>query len=167
MLFRSRALVQIDCGADLLHWQTAVADDVKFPRTVVVPRHDNTAGTIDAVLEPLKAMQCTVLLSPDLTTQPRSRVLVHPAKQLHDAGIEVGFVIGDSPQALRVLFFRLMELMRYGLPADAVLAGVTLVPAKALGIDKRTGSLEVGKDADLLVFQGDPLSPTEIGRAHV
>jgi imidazolonepropionase-like amidohydrolase len=52
-----------------------------------------------------------------------------------------------------------MELVRAGLPADTALRGVTLVPAKALGIDKRTGTLEVGKDADLLVFDGDPLSP--------
>jgi imidazolonepropionase-like amidohydrolase len=39
-----------------------------------------------------------------------------------------------------------------------------LVPAKALGIDRRTGSLEVGKDADLLLFDGDPLAPA--GRLH-
>jgi imidazolonepropionase-like amidohydrolase len=53
-----------------------------------------------------------------------------------------------------------MELVRSGLPADIAIKAITQVPAKALGIDKRTGTLEVGKDADLLVFDGDPLSPT-------
>jgi imidazolonepropionase-like amidohydrolase len=91
---------------------------------------------------------------------PRSRYLIHPAKILHDAGIEIGFVLGDSPAAVRLLFFRLMELVRTGLPADVALRGVTLVPAKALGIESTVGSLETGKVANLLVFRGDPLSPT-------
>ena len=102
----------------------------------------------------------TVLLPPDLSTLPRSRFLIHPAKKLNDAGIEIGFVIGDSPAAVRMLFFRLMELVRTGLPADIALRGVTLVPAKVLGVEAKKGSLEAGKDADLLVFRGDPLSPT-------
>ena len=53
-----------------------------------------------------------------------------------------------------------MQMVRAGLPADAAIKAVTHVPAKALGIDKRTGTLEEGKDADLLIFTGDPLSPT-------
>ena len=35
---------------------------------------------------------------------------------------------------------------------------VTLNPAKQLGIDKRTGSIEVGKDADLVIWNGHPFS---------
>jgi imidazolonepropionase-like amidohydrolase len=145
-----------------LHWQQAVADDVKFPRTLAVARHDPLSGTIDRVLDQAKAMQCAVLLPPDLSTLPRSRHLIHPAKLLHDAGIEVGFVLGDNPGTVRMLFFRLMELVRNGLPADVALRGVTLTPAKALGIEARVGSLEVGKDGNLLVFRGDPLSPTGV-----
>jgi imidazolonepropionase-like amidohydrolase len=53
-----------------------------------------------------------------------------------------------------------MHLVRSGLPRDVALRGVTLVPAKALGIDEAKGSLEVGKDADLLLFRGDPLDPS-------
>jgi imidazolonepropionase-like amidohydrolase len=160
---KRRAFVQIDSAADMLHWQHAVADTIKFPRTLVVGRnYDTSSGTIDVVLDQVKSMQCAVLLPPEMSSLPRSRFLIHPAKILHDAGVEVGFVIGDSQAAVRNLFFRLMELVRYGLPADVALRGVTLVPAKALGIEARTGSLEVGKDADLLVFRGDPLSPTSV-----
>jgi hypothetical protein len=159
-----RAIVQIDSAADLLHWQQAVAEGVKFPRAVVIPRHDPLAGTADVVLEPLRAMQCPVLLAPELSTLPRSRHLIHPSKRLHDAGIEIGFVVGDQPAAVRLLFFKLMDLVRCGLPADVALRAVTLVPAKALGIDAKVGSLEVGKHADLLLFHGDPLTPT--GELH-
>ncbi|MBM3973775.1 MAG: amidohydrolase family protein [Planctomycetes bacterium] len=161
---KRRAIVQIDSAADLLHWQDAVGDKLTFPRAVAVARHDPTSGTLDVVLEQVKAWKCPVLLPPDLTTLPRSRYLVHPALQFHDAGVEVAFAIGESGQAVRQLFFNLMQVCRYGLPQDVALKGVTLLPAKILGIDKTTGSLDVGKDANLLVFTGDPMSPA--GELH-
>ena len=45
----------------------------------------------------------------------------------------------------------------YGLPKDEALKAVTIYAAKILGIDKQAGSLEVGKDATLIVTNGDPL----------
>ncbi|MGC6487382.1 MAG: amidohydrolase family protein [Planctomycetota bacterium] len=157
---KRRAIVQIDSAADMLHWQQAVGDDVKFPRMVAVPRHDTRSGTIDMVVDHLKKWECAVLLPPSLSTKPSSSYLTHPARTLHDAGVEVGFAIGDSTGSVRALFYNLMELVRAGLPADVAIKAVTHVPAKALGIDKRVGTLEEGKDADMLVFDGDPLSPT-------
>lgn len=46
---------------------------------------------------------------------------------------------------------------RYGADDYAMLRALTIHPAKAFGIDGRLGSLEVGKDADLAVFDGNPL----------
>jgi cytosine/adenosine deaminase-related metal-dependent hydrolase len=49
--------------------------------------------------------------------------------------------------------------MKWGEMAEEnALRLVTLNPAKQLGIDDRTGSIDVGKDADLAVFDGPPLS---------
>lgn len=45
----------------------------------------------------------------------------------------------------------------YGLSEEEALRALTITPAKLLGIDHRTGSLEKGKDADLAVFAGDLL----------
>lgn len=157
---KRRAILQINSAADLLHWRHAVDDDVKFPRMVAVTRHDTFSGTIDMVAEHLKKWECSVLLPASLTSLPRTQYLINPAKKLHDQGIEIGFAIGESTVSVRSIFFNLMELVRSGLPADVALKAITLVPAKALGIDKRTGSIEVGKDADLIVFDGDPMSPT-------
>lgn len=155
---KRRAMLQIDSAADLLHWQHAVGDKLQFPRTVVVTRHDPNAGTLDVVLDQVKALSAPVLLPPEPSTQPRSRVLVHPARALHEAGLEVGFLVPDSQAGVRTLFARLVELVRLGLPADVALRGVTLTPAKALGVEAKKGSLAVGKDADLLVFRGDPMA---------
>jgi imidazolonepropionase-like amidohydrolase len=51
--------------------------------------------------------------------------------------------------------------VHYGLSNDRAqaLRGVTIVPARTVAIDHRVGSLEVGKDADLLVTDGDPVDP--------
>ncbi len=45
----------------------------------------------------------------------------------------------------------------YGLPKEEALKAVTLYPAQILGVDDRLGSIEVGKDATLIVTNGDPL----------
>ncbi len=47
--------------------------------------------------------------------------------------------------------------IRGGASERAALAALTIVPARLLGLEDRIGSIEVGKDADLLVFGGDPL----------
>ncbi len=51
--------------------------------------------------------------------------------------------------------------VRYGLRTTNLehVRGLTIVPAQAAGIDHRVGSLEVGKDADMLVISGDPADP--------
>ena len=44
----------------------------------------------------------------------------------------------------------------------ADLDAITILPAKLLGIDGRTGSLETGKDADFVVWSHDPLDPAAV-----
>jgi imidazolonepropionase-like amidohydrolase len=53
--------------------------------------------------------------------------------------------------------------VRLGLPHEVGLLGLTINPARFAGIDHRVGSLDVGKDADLGIWNGDPLDP----RSHV
>ncbi len=75
-------------------------------------------------------------------------------------GIPVSFN-SDSDELARRLNAEAGKAVKYGhvAPAEA-LKFVTLNPAKQLKIDAMTGSLEVGKDADISVWSGDPLSPT-------
>ena len=48
----------------------------------------------------------------------------------------------------------------HGLPREQALAGLTIRPAEILGLAARCGSLANGKDADLALFDGDPLEVT-------
>jgi len=63
----------------------------------------------------------------------------------------------DSSDGVQRLHHEAAKAVRWGLAPDAALAAVTIGPARLLGIDGRTGSLEVGKDADIAVFTRHPL----------
>lgn len=65
----------------------------------------------------------------------------------------------DSGELIRHLFHEAAKTQKYGnLSDEEALALITLNPAKQLGIDNRVGSLEVGKDGDIAIFEGHPLS---------
>ncbi len=70
-----------------------------------------------------------------------------------------GSLNSDSADLTRRLYHEAAKTLRYGnLSEQDALAQVTLNPAWQLGIDGRVGSLDVGKDADLALFHGHPLS---------
>ena len=48
----------------------------------------------------------------------------------------------------------------YGLPKDEALKAITIHAAEIMGVAERAGSLEIGKDATLIVTDGDPLEIT-------
>ncbi|MEZ6234173.1 MAG: amidohydrolase family protein [Phycisphaerales bacterium] len=77
---------------------------------------------------------------------------------MHEVGIVVSFN-SDSDELARRLNMEAAKAVRYGGvdPAEA-LRFVTLNPAIQLGIADRVGSLEAGKDADFVIWSGDPLS---------
>jgi len=65
----------------------------------------------------------------------------------------------DSEELIRHLYHEAGKTQKYGgLSDEEALALITINPAKQLGIDSRVGSLEVGKEADIAIFKGHPLS---------
>ena len=77
---------------------------------------------------------------------------------MHDQGVVVSYNSDSDEQACR-LNTEAAKAVKYGgvAPAEA-LKFVTINPAIQLHIDKRVGSLEPGKDADFVIWNGDPLS---------
>jgi len=77
---------------------------------------------------------------------------------LADAGVQVGFMSGYEGYVpkVRVVLWEAAVAGANGLGPERTLQALTLDAARILGIDDRTGSLDVGKRADLVVYDGDP-----------
>lgn len=78
-----------------------------------------------------------------------------PAK-LHEAGVDFAIAYPGYWDS-RNLAFGAGHAVAYGLDYQAALRAITLTPARFMGVDKRLGSLEVGKQATLIVSAGDVL----------
>jgi imidazolonepropionase-like amidohydrolase len=70
----------------------------------------------------------------------------------------------DAPHE-RNLPYQAARAASFGLPKEEALKSVTLYPAEILGVGDRLGSLEVGKDATLIITTGDPLEITSMVNA--
>lgn len=75
----------------------------------------------------------------------------------HEGGVNKIGINTDSPVVPQEeLLTQVAVAVHLGLPDDVALRAVTTVPAQAMMIDHRVGSLVVGKDADVVVWTGDP-----------
>lgn len=81
---------------------------------------------------------------------------------LADAGVTIALQSGYEGYVpkVRVVLFEAAIAAAYGLGFDRALQAITITPAKMLGVDDRVGSIEVGKDGDLALFDGDPFEYT-------
>jgi len=73
-------------------------------------------------------------------------------------GVNVS-INSDSDERMRRLNLDAAKVMKYGgVPEADAFKMITINPAMQLGIDKRTGSIEVGKDADIAIWNAHPFS---------
>lgn len=77
-------------------------------------------------------------------------------KLLTDAGIPTAIITDHPETPQKHLLLCAGAAMRAGLSAKEVLCAITRTPAEICGISDRVGSLKVGKDADLVVWNGNP-----------
>jgi len=78
---------------------------------------------------------------------------------LAERGVPFAIHTGTNNAALS-LIDEAMFAVRNGLSQSAALDAITIVPAVILGVSDRVGSLEVGKDADVVLWTGHPLDPS-------
>ena len=76
------------------------------------------------------------------------------ASELQRAGVRIAFA-SDGVQSGREFLYNLRRTVREGLSSDAALRAATLSAAEILGVEKQLGSIEAGKNASLIVADGD------------
>jgi imidazolonepropionase-like amidohydrolase len=120
------------------------------------------SGGADAwkVASGLKEKNIPVLLGPILRLpQAEDGPYDEPftgAKALHEAGVKFAFQTGDSSN-VRNLPYHAAVCVAFGLPREEALKALTISPAQIWGVADQVGSIEVGKLANLVVWDGDPL----------
>jgi imidazolonepropionase-like amidohydrolase len=73
--------------------------------------------------------------------------------RMHKAGVPI--VAGTDGSGLEIVH-ELEIYQQAGMTSAEALAAATIVPARMVGVDKTTGSIAVGKAADLVLVEGDP-----------
>ncbi len=139
---------------------TEIAAALRLQREFDIDLVLDSAAESYLLLEEIRAAGVPVLVHP-----PMSRVRngsFETAARLAEAGIpfaiQTGFE-GYVPKT-RVLLWEAAIAAANGLGPERALEAVTLGAARILGVDDRVGSIEVGKDADLVLFDGDPFEYT-------
>ncbi|OAA62881.1 carbohydrate esterase family 9 protein [Niveomyces insectorum RCEF 264] len=82
----------------------------------------------------------------------------YAGKLLYDEGLTPIYVSDNPVLNAQHVLFEAAKAYHYGLPYHAALASVTTAPADRLGLGERIGRIKPGYDADIVVWDSDPLS---------
>ena len=86
----------------------------------------------------------------------RNRSIANPGK-LAEAGVEISLTTDHPVVPIHFLVHQATLAVKEGLDREVALRALTMHPARVIGCAERLGSLEPGKDADVVVWSGDPL----------
>ncbi|WP_312702350.1 amidohydrolase [Sedimentibacter sp.] len=78
-------------------------------------------------------------------------------KILHDAGIKIAIITDSNVIPIQHINMCAGMAVKAGLPEEEAWKAITIYPAEITGISDKVGSIEIGKDADIAIFKGNPL----------
>ncbi len=110
------------------------------------------------IADQLAARKVPVIVGPILEEPNHMESLdvrLDNAARLYKAGVPIA-IQTSADNEVRDLPFQVEYAISYGLPEDAALAAVTLNPARFFGVDNQLGSIDAGKEANLVVLDGTP-----------
>ncbi|HZZ36835.1 MAG TPA: amidohydrolase family protein [Caulobacteraceae bacterium] len=111
----------------------------------------------------IAAAHVPVLLNP-LNDRPETFEMLSAsmdnAARLNAAGVLVAIEASENTShRAREIRYDAGNAVAHGMPYGAALAAITLNPARIFGVDATSGSIEAGKDADVVIWSGDPFEP--------
>ncbi len=116
------------------------------------------------LIDRIKAAKVPVILHATMAraAEETGNLSMETASVLRKAGIPFAIESGYESYVpkTRVVLWEAGLAAARGLTQEQALAAVTIDAARLLGVDKRVGSLEAGKDGDVAIFDGDPLEYT-------
>jgi len=112
------------------------------------------------IADKIAAAGIPVIIGPLFTSRSkvelRNRSLANPGR-LAAAGVTIAITTDHPVVPIHFLIHQATLAVKEGLDRETALRAVTINPAGIIGVADRLGSLSVGKDADVVVWSGDPL----------
>ena len=146
-------------NASTILYVLKIQDDYDKLRIVLVADAASVFQTLDA----LRGRKVSVVLGAGLEVAPRSQDRINVPRLLADAKIEFAFstsLTGSLSSMSHSPLFPVSLLVKTGLDRQTALKALTQTPTEMMGLGNSHGSIETGKTANLIVFDGDPLSTT-------
>ncbi|MFO7867623.1 MAG: amidohydrolase family protein [Candidatus Aminicenantes bacterium] len=146
-----------------VHIHASPADDImtavrlgdEFDFEMLSIGHGNEAYK---VADELAKRDVVVVVGPQMIVFDDDGQLINLADALHKHGVEVNIMTDADVVQQEFLRFQAAIAVKYGMDPLEALKAITINPARLIGMDHRIGSLEAGKDADVVIFDGDPFS---------
>ena len=152
-----RMLITVERSHDIL---TTLRLAEEFGIDIVL----DSASEAYLVTDQIKAAGVPVITHPSMARHggERANATFEAAMHLRDAGIPFALQSGFEAYVpkTRVILFEAGVAAANGLTFEEALASITIDTARLLGVDDRVGSIEVGKDADIAMYDGDPFEYT-------
>ena len=158
-------VIEILQGKRTVHFHTHRADDImtairlaeEFQFPLVLQHVSEGYKVADEIAR--RNIPCSVIVLDAPGGKPEAvEMMLRNAAVLEKAGVKVAFHT-DDPITDSRFFLRMAALaIRAGMSEAAALRALTIHAAEMLDLQDRIGSLEVGKDADLVVLSGPPFS---------
>lgn len=159
------ALVEALDGKRMVHFHTHRADDIMTVLRLqkefgfrLVLQHVSEAWKVADEIAKAKVPASIIFIDSPGGKLETVDVYAINAPMLEKAGALTGFHTDDGITDSRWFLRSGGIAVRAGMSREKALYALTMANAKMLDLDKRVGSLEVGKDADFIVLSGDPLS---------
>ncbi|MFT8887248.1 MAG: amidohydrolase [Ethanoligenens sp.] len=162
--YKCEALLPLFSGEVQAHFHAHRADDI-FTALRIAKEFELDAVIVHAteghlIAEELAAGQVKVLSGPFLCDRSKPELKNQTPTtpgQLVKAGLFPALITDHPVIPTQYLTLCAALAVREGMDRAAALRAITIRPAEILHLEDRVGSLRVGKDADLVVFDGDPL----------
>lgn len=160
------ALVSITSAAEYLHWLDALGKEtITYDLRLVLNRDSDlfyvkSKKDYDLDEDGIGDKKLRVVIEPLLTLEPSTMRTRNLPMEFSNAGAKIVFIPRNDTMADHKAWLAAVgEIVGAGLKRDVALRAMTLEPAELMGVGDRVGSLDKGKDANMVFLNGDPFQP--------